>query len=69
MAEAVAACDSIDRKTCRETARRRFSLDTTVACYFAVYERLAGIVASPPRKRGSRAGGELVVPGFPFARE
>ena len=42
MAEAIPACDRLDREACREVARRRFSLDRTVAQYFAVYRRLCG---------------------------
>ena len=65
MAEAIVACDAIDRDTCRQTARRRFSLDAMIARYFAVYDRLA----SSPGKRGSRADNQLVAAGFPLARE
>jgi glycosyltransferase involved in cell wall biosynthesis len=69
MAEAIPACAAIDREACRQTARRRFSLDATIVRYFAVYERLAARTTSPPRKRGSRADNQSVAPGFPLARE
>jgi glycosyltransferase involved in cell wall biosynthesis len=42
MAAAIRAVDQIDRERCRETARRRFSLDRMVTRYFALYRRLAG---------------------------
>jgi glycosyltransferase involved in cell wall biosynthesis len=54
MAEAIAACDAIDREACRETARKRFSLDATVARYFAVYRRLA---LATSRHSGAGAAG------------
>lgn len=41
MAQAIAAADRIDPDVCRAEARRRFSLDTMVARYFDIYERLA----------------------------
>jgi glycosyltransferase involved in cell wall biosynthesis len=41
MAEALVMAEKIDPERCRETARRRFSLDRMVEAYFAVYERLA----------------------------
>lgn len=41
MAAAIGLCDSLDRALCRDTARRRFSLEAMVAAYFAAYERLA----------------------------
>jgi glycosyltransferase involved in cell wall biosynthesis len=69
MAESIPACAAIDREACRQTARRRFSLDATIVRYFAVYERLAARTTSPPRKRGSRADNQSVAPGFPLARE
>jgi len=69
MAEAIAACATIDREACRQTARRRFSLDASIARYLAVYHQLASPAASPPRKRGSTATGELLAPGLPLAGE
>jgi glycosyltransferase involved in cell wall biosynthesis len=68
MAEAIAACDGIDRETCRESAYRRFSLNVTIARYLAVYQQLA-TSASPLQKRESGAGRELVTPCFPLVRE
>jgi glycosyltransferase involved in cell wall biosynthesis len=41
MADAIAACDSIDRERCRATARERFSLQRSIARYFDVYQHLA----------------------------
>jgi len=41
MALAMQRVDGISSEWCRDTARRRFSLDRMVAQYFAVYERLA----------------------------
>lgn len=41
MAAAIPLCDRIDRARCREAAVQRFSLDTTVAKYSAIYQRLA----------------------------
>lgn len=41
MAEAIRACDSIDRERCRAAARDRFSLDRMIGAYFALYRRLA----------------------------
>jgi glycosyltransferase involved in cell wall biosynthesis len=40
MAEAIEAIDCIDRKRCRDVARRRFSLDRMISGYFALYRRL-----------------------------
>ncbi len=42
MAEAIGRADSIDPKTCRATARERFSLEAMIFRYFEVYQRLAG---------------------------
>lgn len=47
MAEAIARCGDIDRDRCRYEARRRFSLDRTIAAYFALYRRLAAGDARP----------------------
>jgi glycosyltransferase involved in cell wall biosynthesis len=47
MAEAIALCGGIDRDRCRGEARRRFSLDRTVAAYLALYRRLAAGEARP----------------------
>ena len=69
MAEAMPACNEIDRAACREIARQRFALDAMVERYFAVYRRLATQTTSPPRKRGARASEELVAPAFPLSRE
>ena len=41
MAAAIRAVDRLDRQTCRDVARRRFSLDRMATCYFALYHRLA----------------------------
>ena len=41
MAAAIRAVDGLDRQTCRDVARRRFSLDRMATCYFALYHRLA----------------------------
>lgn len=46
MAEAIGHLDRIDRNLCRETARRRFSLETMVAGYFDAYRTV--IVAAVP---------------------
>ncbi len=40
MAAALGRIGAIDNETCRETARRRFSLDGMVAAYFARYETM-----------------------------
>jgi glycosyltransferase involved in cell wall biosynthesis len=58
MAEAITACAAIDRESCRQTARRRFSLDATIARYFAVYERLA---LDRSRHSGAGSGSETVI--------
>jgi glycosyltransferase involved in cell wall biosynthesis len=42
MAEAIRACDRLDRERCRAVARQRFSLERMIEAYFAVYRRLAG---------------------------
>ena len=44
MGEAIAAAATIDPERCRAAARRRFSLDSMVEHYLAVYERLAARV-------------------------
>lgn len=49
MAETIPLCDGIDRERCRDVARRRFSLDATIAAYFRLY-RLLGAAGS--RRRG-----------------
>jgi len=41
MAQAMQACEYIASQTCRETARRRFSLERMINSYFSLYERLA----------------------------
>ena len=41
MAEAIHACDSIDRELCRAVARQRFSRDRMIDAYFALYRGLA----------------------------
>jgi glycosyltransferase involved in cell wall biosynthesis len=66
MAEAIPACDEIDRAVCREVAQRRFSLDAMIERYFALYRRLARRTPSPLRKRGARASEELVAPDSRF---
>jgi glycosyltransferase involved in cell wall biosynthesis len=48
MAEAISLCDGLDRTRCRETARRRFSLDAMIESYFRLYRRL-GLAESQPR--------------------
>jgi glycosyltransferase involved in cell wall biosynthesis len=40
MAEAIRAADTIDPDLCRETARRRFSLEAMTGRYLELYERL-----------------------------
>jgi glycosyltransferase involved in cell wall biosynthesis len=40
MADAISAAGDIDPETCRETARRRFSLGRMTAAYLALYSRL-----------------------------
>lgn len=50
MADAIHELDGIDRDLCRETARRRFSLDTMVAGYFKAYRdaiAAAATIAAP----------------------
>jgi glycosyltransferase involved in cell wall biosynthesis len=42
MAAAIGIVDRLDRETCRDVARRRFSLDRMVDSYIALYRRLAG---------------------------
>ena len=42
MADAIAACDRIDRERCRAVARDRFSLQRCISRYFDVYQHLAG---------------------------
>jgi glycosyltransferase involved in cell wall biosynthesis len=42
MADAIMDVRTLDPEACRETARRRFSLNTMVQRYFAVYRSLAG---------------------------
>lgn len=44
MADAIHDLDRIDRDLCRETARRRFSLDTMVAGYFDAYRQVLAAV-------------------------
>jgi glycosyltransferase involved in cell wall biosynthesis len=41
MAEAIGAASRLDRDLCRRIARERFSLERMIACYFALYRRLA----------------------------
>lgn len=54
MADAIEACADLDPDACRETARRRFSLDRMTEDYIAVYRRLAG--QADRRASGTRAG-------------
>jgi glycosyltransferase involved in cell wall biosynthesis len=44
MADAIVAASRLDPAVCRDTARRRFSLDRMTQQYFAVYRALAGEV-------------------------
>ena len=41
MAEAIAACEGLDRERCRASARERFCLQRSLARYFDVYQHLA----------------------------
>jgi glycosyltransferase involved in cell wall biosynthesis len=47
MADAIAACASLDRDRCRAVARARFSLERSIAGYFAAYEHLAAGARAP----------------------
>jgi glycosyltransferase involved in cell wall biosynthesis len=49
MAEAISLCDGLDRTRCRETARRRFSLDAMIKSYFRLYRRLGSAEAQLQR--------------------
>jgi hypothetical protein len=40
MAAAIGRCHEISPAICRETARRRFSLERMVMHYFAIYDQL-----------------------------
>jgi hypothetical protein len=42
MAEAIHAAAKIEAEVCRQTARKRFSLEHTIERYFALYRKLAG---------------------------
>jgi glycosyltransferase involved in cell wall biosynthesis len=42
MADAIAACDTLEPDHCRSAARQRFSADTTIRRYLDVYRQLAG---------------------------
>jgi glycosyltransferase involved in cell wall biosynthesis len=42
MADAIAACETLEPEQCRAVARERFGLDTTIRKYFDVYSRLTG---------------------------
>ena len=41
LAEAIRACDNINRDRCRAAARERFSLERMIEAYFGLYRRLA----------------------------
>lgn len=47
MADAIGAARAIDPETCRRVARRRFSAETMVARYLALYQRIAARVPEP----------------------
>lgn len=51
MADAIAACDGIDRDYCREVARRRFSLRRMTDAYLAAYEHILRDSAGLPSLR------------------
>ena len=44
--DAMRAAAGLAPRDCRDAARARFSLETMIAAYFAVYERLAGLSAN-----------------------
>jgi glycosyltransferase involved in cell wall biosynthesis len=47
MAEAIEAAGRLDPDVCRQTARERFSLDTMMKRYFALYRQLVAQVGQP----------------------
>jgi glycosyltransferase involved in cell wall biosynthesis len=53
MALAMQRAETISSEWCRDTARRRFSLDRMVAQYFAAYERLAPRASDGQRSVGA----------------
>jgi glycosyltransferase involved in cell wall biosynthesis len=55
MAEAIQAAYGLAPEVCKETARRRFALETMIARYCAVYRELAGWDGCPVRKGEARA--------------
>jgi glycosyltransferase involved in cell wall biosynthesis len=57
MADAIGSAPSLDPELCRQTARRRFSLERMVAGYFQLYEQLSTSPASLPHSEGSPTQG------------
>jgi glycosyltransferase involved in cell wall biosynthesis len=56
MADAIAACDRLDRAACRAAARTRFSAVAMTAAYLALYDELsAPLTLDPPSAAASAA--------------
>ena len=56
MAKAIQAAGELDRALCRETARRRFTLDRMTRRYFALYEEMimGGLADVPVGRNDAR---------------